>query len=223
MYFQNIPNIKYDQKPIRYPFSESDFVVAKNFFRRFKINDDIFSFAVYYNKYAIKEGERLDTISELFYDTPQYDWVIALTNNIINPLFDLPKSEYTLRKFGEDEYGEEEFYSGIHHYETFKVLAGYKIDNIDVVALEEGLVVDENFYNSPFKYWNGETYVTENGNQVSKQVTNFEYEQKKNEKNREIYVLRERYLSAFVDDFKSNSFYKQSNSYINRRLKSTGI
>ena len=124
MYFQNIPNIKYDQKPIRYPFSESDYVVAKNFFRRFKINDNVFSFVTYFNKYSLKESQRLDIVSELFYQTPEYDWVIALTNNIINPLFDLPISEYALRKYGEDFYGVDEFYSGIHHYETFEVLAG---------------------------------------------------------------------------------------------------
>ena len=54
MYFSLLPNIEYDEKPISYPFSESDFVVAKNFFRRYKINDDIFSYAVFFQKYAIK-------------------------------------------------------------------------------------------------------------------------------------------------------------------------
>lgn len=223
MYFQNIPNIKYDQKPIRYPFSESDYVVAKNFFRRFKINDNVFSFVTYFNKYALKESQRLDIVSELFYQTPEYDWVIALTNNIINPLFDLPISEYALRKYGEDFYGVDEFYSGIHHYETFEVLAGYKIDGKEVIALQKGLIVDENFYNSQFKYWNGETYSIESGSSVSKQVTNFEYEQQMNEKNREIFVLKDRFLSAFVDDFKVKNVYKKSSAYINQKLKESNI
>ena len=55
MYFSLLPNIEYDEKPISYPFSESDFVVAKNFFRRSKINDVIFSDAVFFQKYAIKD------------------------------------------------------------------------------------------------------------------------------------------------------------------------
>ena len=59
----------------------------------------------------------------------------------------------------------------------------------------------KNFYNSQFRYWNGETYSIESGSSVSKQVTNFEYEQQMNEKNR-IFVLKDRFLSAFVDDFK---------------------
>ena len=53
MYFSIIPNLAYDEKPIKYPFSESDFVTAKNFFRRYKVNENIFSNAVYFNKYAI--------------------------------------------------------------------------------------------------------------------------------------------------------------------------
>ena len=41
-YFSLVPNLKYDQKPISYPFSESDFVITKNFFKRFRINSDVF-------------------------------------------------------------------------------------------------------------------------------------------------------------------------------------
>ena len=223
MYFNNIPNIQYDQKPIRYPFSESDYVTAKNFFRRFKINDDVFSDVVYFNKYTIKDRERLDALSLKFYGSVDYDWVLALTNNIINPLFDMPLSEYTFRKIGEDQYGEQEFYSGIHHYETYEVKAGYKVDGIDVIALEGGLIVDQDFYDGTFTYWNGTQYETENGNALCKVVTNLEYEQSKNEKNREIFILKERYLEPFVNDFISNNYYNRSNSYINKKLKTSGI
>ena len=63
MYFSLIPNIEYDTKPISYPFSESDFVVAKNFFRRYKISDDIFGYATFYKKYAVKDGDKLENIA----------------------------------------------------------------------------------------------------------------------------------------------------------------
>ena len=52
MYFSIVPSIVYDEKPIKYPFSDADRVIAKNFFRRYKLNDDIFSYAVFFNKYA---------------------------------------------------------------------------------------------------------------------------------------------------------------------------
>ena len=56
MYFSLIPDIKYDLKPISYPFSESDYITAKNFFRRYQVNPDLFDYAVFYKKYSIKIG-----------------------------------------------------------------------------------------------------------------------------------------------------------------------
>ena len=82
MYFSLLPNIEYDEKPISYPFSESDFVVAKNFFRRYKINDDIFSYAVFFSKYAIKDGETPDSLALKAYGDVFYDWVILLLSLI---------------------------------------------------------------------------------------------------------------------------------------------
>ena len=67
MYFSLIPDIEYDSKPISYPFSESDFIIAKNFFRRYKIDDDVFGYATFYNKYAVGDGERIENIADAYY------------------------------------------------------------------------------------------------------------------------------------------------------------
>ena len=50
MYFSLLPDIAYDEKPISYPFSKSDYVVTKNFFRRYKVNETAFSYAVLFTK-----------------------------------------------------------------------------------------------------------------------------------------------------------------------------
>ena len=115
MYFNFLPAIKYDQKPISYPFSESDYVVAKNFFRRYKISETAFSSATYFNKYALLDGQRLDQIAEAVYGNPNYDWIIVLTNNMINTQYDLPMSETELRKHIESQYDNP--YYDYHHYE----------------------------------------------------------------------------------------------------------
>ena len=81
MYFKLLPDIKYDQKPISYPFSESNFVVAKNFFRRFKINEDFKQYAVYFQKYRIGDFEQPWMIAQEYYGSSYYDWVVLLTNN----------------------------------------------------------------------------------------------------------------------------------------------
>ena len=216
MYFSFIPNIEYDKKPIQYPFSESDFVVAKNFFRRYQVNPDVFSYAVYFKKYAIEEGERLDTIAEKAYGNPFFDWVIALTNNMINPLFDLPLSQNDLRKSLESSYDDP--YSTIKHYETYEIK-----NNNGVTILRSGLIVDETFYSSPFKYWNGTSVENISGSTVSRPVTIFEYEEQQNEKKREIYLLKPTYLDAFLSDFRKTNLYGKSSDFVNNRLKRTGV
>jgi len=223
MYFSLIPNIEYDTKPISYPFSESDFVVAKNFFRRYKISDDVFGYATFYKKYAVQDGIGIETIANDYYGSPFYDWVIILTNNYINPQFAFPVNSETVRKIAEERYGETEAYSGIHHYETIEKKSGQTVDELDVLALEGGLTVDKKFYDSQFTYFNGTQPVNVNGNTVSKAITNFEYEIEENEKKREIYLLRSTYLKRFVNEFKKKNIYTESSDFVTQRLKKTGI
>ena len=223
MYFSLIPNIEYDTKPISYPFSESDFVVAKNFFRRYKISDDVFGYATFYKKYAVQDGIGIETVANSYYGSPFYDWVIILTNNYINPQFAFPVNSETVRKIAEERYGETEAYSGIHHYETIEKKSGQTVDELDVLALKGGLTVDKKFYDSQFTYFNGTQSVNVNGNTVSKAITNFEYEVEENEKKREIYLLRSTYLKRFVNEFKKKNIYTESSDFVTQRLKKTGI
>ena len=223
MYFSLLPDIKYDTKPISYPFSESDFVTAKNFFRRYKISEDIFGHATFYKKYTLQEGVKIEQIANAYYGDVFYDWVVLLTNNIINPQFGLPLDSETLRKIVEEKYGEDEAYSGIHHYETIEKKSGQTVDGIDVLELKGGLTVDNKFYDSQFTYFNGTQPVSVNGNTVSKIITNYEHEVKENEKKREIYILRKAYFRRFIDEFKKGNLYSRSSDFINKKLKKTGV
>lgn len=216
MYFKNIPNIEYDTKPISYPFSNSDFVIAKNFFRRYQVNPDIFSYSVFFKKYSVVDGERLDILANKAYGDPFFDWVIILTNNIINPLFDWPLDEYSLRKYCELNYDNP--YSEIHHYETYELK-----NNSGNIVLKSGLIVDEKFYNSLFKYWSGSQVMQIPGNEISKPITVFEYESQKNELKREIYLLKPEYLDGFISDFRKTNLYTLSSDYIDSKLKKTGV
>ena len=222
MYFKSIPNISYDRKPISYPFSESDRIIAKNFFRRYKLNDDAFGYATFYKKYSMQEGVKIETIADKYYGKPEYDWVIILSNNFINPQFSVPLNDYTVRKIAEDKYGDDT-YSGVHHYETIETKSGQTIGGKPVLALEGGLRVDKTFYDSPFTYWNGTQNITVAGNTVSKPVLNFNHEIYENENKREIYILRKPYFFKFVEEFKKQSMYSKSSDFISKRLKKTGV
>jgi hypothetical protein len=206
MYFSLVPNISYDEKPISYPFSESDYITAKNFFRRYRINDDVFSYAVIFSKYTIVDGDRPDTLADKLYGSPFYDWTILITNNMVNAQHDWPISNYALTKKLEAEFDDP--YGTIHHYETYGI-GQYK----------EGLTVDETFYNKQHKLNINGSMVVKNGNEVCRPVTIAEHYTTENEKKREIYLLKPAYFRQFVDDFRKKNLYKKSDGYINRRLK----
>ena len=209
MYFSLLPNIQYDEKPIRYPFSESDFVTAKNFFRRYKLNDDIFSYAVFFSKYAIVDGERPDSLALKAYGDTFYDWVILLTNNMVNAQYDWPMTNYEISKVLESEY--DDAYSTIHHYETIKI-----------GQYAAGLHVDETFYNAQHKVNIDGIVSTKNGNEICSPVTVSEHFYSENEKKREIYLLKPTYFQSFVNDFRKKNLYKKDANYISQRLKKTG-
>jgi len=209
MYFSLVPNIEYDEKPISYPFSESDFVVAKNFFRRYKISEDVLSYAVYFKEHSIRDGERPDTIAKQAYGNPFFDWVILLTNNLVNSQYDWPLSNAELSRVLESEY--ENAYGTINHYETYKI-----------GPYDAGVHVDETFYNTTHKLNINGSIEIKNGNELSRAVTVAEHLAAENEKKRTIYILKPAYFQQFVDDFRKKNLYKKDANYISQRLKKTG-
>tara|TARA_Y100000589_G_scaffold38295_1_gene32029 strand:+ start:673 stop:1305 length:633 start_codon:yes stop_codon:yes gene_type:complete len=210
MYFNLVPNIVYDEKPIKYPFSESDRIVAKNFFRRYKLNDEVFSTAVFFNKYMIKDGERPDMVADKVYGNPMFDWVILLSNNLVNAHFDWPMSNYEISKILEREY--DDAYTEIKYYRT-----------IDIGQYPAGLRVDEAFFNRQHKINFGAGGIQlVNGSAICGPVSVARDFTEQNEKKRRIYLLKPLYFRQFVNDFKKNSQYKPSSNFINQRLKETG-
>lgn len=217
MFFSRIPNIEYDIKPIKFPISNREYVLAKNFFRRFKISDSAFQNAVYFNKYTITDDERLDLIAKKFYGTAELDWVILLTNSIINPYFDLPIPDRYLQSFVENNY---DSLDGIHHYETKELKNSY-----GEIILSEGLSVDSSYVNTTHKFYDRGTKITliKNGSDITTPVTNYDYERKLNEGKREIYILRPEFMDRFLSEFEEKIEYKKSNSFIDRKTKKSGI
>ena len=210
MFFSIVPDIQYDEKPISYPFSESDFVTAKNFFRRYKVNENVFQYATFFKKYTIRDGERPETVAEKIYGNQFYDWVILLTNNMVNAQYDWPRSNYEMYKIVEEEFDAP--YTDISHYEIKETIGHY----------QAGLRVDKTFYDGTHKLNIDGSVQIKNGNEIASPITVAEYYQDENEKKREIYLLKPRYLESFVKDFKKQNLYKKDDNYISQTLKKTG-
>lgn len=96
-YFSNFPNIFYRN------------AVAKDITARPFIKTNVLNNTSLFYPYEIKEAERADVTSEKIYQTPFYDWMIYLTNNITDPYNDWYMSQYDFAKFIEQKYGTVEY------------------------------------------------------------------------------------------------------------------
>ena len=206
-YFRELPELQY-QSFLKDRLSTEDYIVVKNFFRRIKLRDDLQSIFTLFNKYVILDGERPDTLAEKFFGDSSLDWVVLITAGIINVYDEWPLSNHDLYNFVVDKYGVENV-SGIHHYETELV-----VDSSNRLILKSGLIVDADFtIPDPDDY--SLTLNPVNG------ITNLEYETLKNDKKREIYVLKSNFLEDFIENTRSLMRYQKSSEYINNRLIKT--
>jgi len=190
--------------------SSSDLQLSKNLFKRGKIRDDFFENAVAFNKYAINGDDRPDNVAFEIYKREDYDWIVLLSNNIINIKDEWPMSQYDFQRYLENKYDTVQL-TQIHHYETIR-----QFDLDDNVILEGGLVVDEDF---TFNYTQDGTIENISGSELVKSVTNYEYEIDKNDKKREIVLLRKEYIGVIKEDMREIMTYQDSSQYINRKMK----
>lgn len=207
-YFRELPDIDY-QSQTTDRFSSLEYVRVKNLFRRVKLRDDLQNVFTLFNKYQIQDGERPDTIAEKLYGSSDLDWVVMITAGIINLRNDWPLSDKDLYYFTEDKYGFENI-NEVKFFETREVR-----DLNNRLILPAGKIVDSNFtipnpddpYGSPLNPVVG--------------ISNYEYEVRKNNEKRTIYVLRTEYLQQYINDIREIMFYDESSQYVNDRLVKT--
>ena len=213
-YFRRLPNLDYPSL-LKNRESNTDFIQTKNLFRRTKIREDLFANFMQFDKYEIVGDERPDNVSEKVYGRDDLDWVILLSNNIIDINNEWPLSQLQLNIFLADKYTPQELVS-IHHYETLELR-----DNKNQLILPAGLVVDEDFN---LEYLSGGQVKSTNSlvdGRPVKAVTFYDYENSQNDKKRNINVLKQEFLGIFIKDFERIMKYDKSSQYVNRKLKKT--
>jgi hypothetical protein len=211
-YFRLVPNLEYvsrnaDEQNI------SDYVEVKNLFKRGKLRDDIFGNLSFFTKYQIIGDERPDQVAFKTYNDSTLDWVVLLANNILNIQTEWPLSQVAFDKVMLKKYGSyDTFYNGIHHYETIEV----KNEN-DIVIVPAGLEVPSNY---SVTYYDSNLGVQVTKTNIKNPVTNYEYEIKKEDQKRNIYLLKPIYLNIVFNDIDSIMPYKKGgDQYVNSTLK----
>ena len=164
-------------------------ILAKNLFRRIKIREDLDDAILGFTQYTIGNNERPDQVASKHYGNQNYDWIILLCNNIINTYMEWPMTEDELYKMCEQKYGETKV-ENTHHWETQEIR-----DMRGRTVVKGGQEVPEDW---TYRRYDG-TWVEKDDLVVP--ITNYEYESKLNDQKRNIYLLREAYVSDFIDEY----------------------
>jgi len=210
-YFRQVPDFDYvnrdsDGKSI------GDYQVVKNLFKRVKIRQDILQNLAYFTQYKIQGDDRPDNVAFEIYDDETLDWVVLLSNNILNVQTEWPLTQAAFNEFLIKKYGDIEKSNNIHHYETREL----KNDSGEIVV-RKGLTVPKNYKIEYFDTKRNQYVVRTNEVDA---VTNYTYEVRKEEAKRNIYLIKSDYLELILEDINRLMPYKKgSTQYVSRTLK----
>ena len=209
-YFSEVPNFEYVS---RLPDAKiSDYITVKNFFKRGFLREDIFQNLAFFTKYSINGNDRPDNVAFEVYNDSTLDWLVLMSNNIVNIQNEWPISNADFDELMLEKYGSyDTLFSGIHHYETLEVK-----DARDVKIVSAGLKVESDYSVTFFDERAGQMVTVS----PTIPVTNYQYEQKINEDKRNIYLLQPRYVQVVRDDLEDLMTYREgSTQYMSETLK----
>ena len=191
-YFSNLTDFIYTNRT-KDGRSEGDYTIVKNFFKRVRLRDDIFQDLTFFTKFTVAGDDRPDNVANTVYDDPSLDWVVLLSNNIVNVQSEWPLGQAAFNTYITEKYGDETtLYSGIHHYESREVQA-----NDGTIIIPSGQRVSIGQSVSFFDEDSSQQIVRTD---VAMPITNYAFEEKLNDEKRNIFVLKPIYLNIIFDD-----------------------
>ena len=153
-----------------------DFKLITDLLRRVKVRDGIKNNVSVFDKYNVPDGQTPEQTSELLYGTQDYWWVILLMNNIKDRFYDWPLSTVQFQDYMTSKYTNA---YAIRHYEITQTSGPTQIqDNSHLIEVNS----------------------TQPG---ATSVSYREYENRLQDKKRQIQILDKQYLPSFVDEFLS--------------------
>lgn len=175
-FFKNFPKVQYDANAIGDTSREK--VSVQNILKRYIMKMSIVEKVTLFYEYDLKEGETIGFIADRYYGDERLDWIIYITNLILDPNFDLPLESYEFEKYISKKYG------SVYNAQT-------TVDRYETID-EDGnrFVVDENTFNT-----------TSELNRVL--ITKYDAEIQLNESKRSLLILKKEYVSKFLKESKA--------------------
>ena len=170
-YFSKFPMMVYDVK------NNGNFKLLPDIIRRVKQRNAIKSGQFIFDTYDVKNGEKPEDIAYKWFGDAQLHWVILMTNDVTDRYYQWPMNDAQFEEFIADKYSNPD---GIHHYEVTK---------------DSGRTTGQ----GPNDYSYLVEVNSDTDNAIS--ISNREYEERIQDKNRSIRLLNQRFLSDFIEEF----------------------
>ena len=205
-YFTNFPRVSLPSFADNRS-SSLDFVNSTNLFKRGKIREEIIGSVSAFERFSINGDDRPDNVAFKVYGDSSLDWVILISNNILNVRDEWPMNQYDFQRYIDNKYSTS-LLTQIHHYESKEVR-----NTNGLILQEAGIWVDGDH---SFSWSEGGKRYTQTG---VTSVSNLQFEEDRNNKKRSINVIRSRYLEVIKEDMRELLTYTDSSQYVNRKLK----
>ena len=172
-YFSKFPLMVYDMK------DNDNYKLLPDILRRVKLRSLAKSGGMLFDKYDVKEGEKPEDVAFKWFGDPELHWVILMTNNVTDRYYDWPLNSAQFAEFLTDKYGAGNE-DAIHHYEVTK---------------DSGRTTGK----GPSDYSHLVEVNSDTDNASS--ISNREYEERDQDKKRQIQLLNKSVLGDFIAEF----------------------
>jgi len=210
-YFRQVPDFNYvsrsaDEKEI------SNYSTVKNLFKRGRLREDIFGDLNFFTKYKIVGDDRPDNVAFEVYGDESLDWIVLLSNNILNIQTEWPMSQQSFDTYLLEKYGTYDVLYSVHHYETQEI-----VDSNGVTIVPQGLEVQQNY---SVTYYDSGLGTEVTASNITDAISNYQYEEGIQDDKRNIFVMKPIYLNIVFNDLDDIMKYKQGGAqYLNPTLK----
>ena len=155
---------------------DGNFKIVTNILRRVKVKQGLKEVGAFFDEYDVDSEMTPEIVSEQVYGNQKYYWIILLFNEVKDRYYDWPLTASQFETYVNDKYDD---INGIHHYEITQ-------ESGPTTSIDDSHKIQVNSTVS------GATA-----------VTNYEYEERLQNKKRRIRLLKPEFLELFVEEFKT--------------------
>ena len=153
---------------------DENYKVVTHLLKRVAIRAKVKVNTLFFDTYDVKEGETPEMIADKLYEDSELHWIVLMVNDITDRYHQWPKNQNQFLSHINDKYSN---ISGTHHYEISQTSGDTTIKiNIGTDNTDHP---------------------------TATLITNYEYEQERQDTSRKIRLLSPEYVSDFVEEFKS--------------------